>query len=315
MTDMKTDRRDVLAGLTAAAGLTLSGRALAKDNDLSFLVVGDWGRNGTEHQADVARQMDRAASETNSRFTVSVGDNFYDNGVQSVDDPLWKTSFEDIYTGPNLQTPWYVALGNHDYRGVPQAQLDYARTSPRWKMPSRYYKVSGQDHGFGAADVFVIDTSPLVHAYANKPGKIGENVKSQDSAAQLAWLDRELGASTARWKIVFGHHTLYSGGSGHGDTPEMIERVLPILQAHKVPVYINGHDHDLQHIRRSGIDIICSGAGSEVRPVKAVEGTKFCAAQSGFTTVTVSEDALTFAFRNYRGETLYRSSVSAPLNA
>ena len=79
-----------------------------------------------------------------------------------------------------------------------------------------------------------------------------------------------------------GHHTLRSGGSVHGDTPEIVERVLPLLQRHRVAAYIAGHDHDLQHIRTDGLDYLCCGAGSQVRPVKPVEGTRFCAARSGF---------------------------------
>ena len=94
-----------------------------------------------------------------------MGDNFYEDGVQSTSDPQWRSSFETIYSAPSLQIPWYVALGNHDYRGVPQAQIDYAKISHRWQMPSRYYKVSGGQIGAPHLDLFVIDTSPLVHKY------------------------------------------------------------------------------------------------------------------------------------------------------
>jgi acid phosphatase len=305
------DRRTVIGGMTALTGLALTRDLSAEPGVMSFLVVGDWGRDGASHQRDVAVQMDKAASQVGSRFTVSVGDNFYDNGVTSTTDPLWQTSFERVYDGPNLQTPWYVALGNHDYRGVPQAQVDYTQLSPRWKMPTRYYKVAGDSFGYPDLDLFVIDTSPLVHEYATKVGSaIAANVKTQDTVAQLAWLDQELGASTAKWKLVIGHHTIYSGGSGHGNTPEMIERVLPILQKHKVPAYIAGHDHDLQYIERDGLAFVCTGAGSEVRPVKAIEGTKFCVAQSGFSVVNVTADRLQLEFRNYLGETVFRTAIA-----
>ncbi len=305
------DRRTLIGGLTAVTGLSLASDLSAAPDSLSFLVVGDWGRNGNSHQRDVAIQMDRAAAEKGSRFTISVGDNFYEDGVTSTTDPLWQSSYEQVYTGAHLQTPWYVALGNHDYGGIPQAQIDYSAISPRWKMPARFFKVSGDTLGRSDLDLFIIDTSPLMTGLANRAeGRAAANVRSQDTDAQLAWLDRELGASTAKWKLVVGHHTLYSGGSTHGDTPEMIARVLPILQKHKVTAYINGHDHDLQHIERAGIAYVCTGAGSEVRPVKAVEGTKFCVSQSGFSVITVTADALQLEFRNYLGEAVYRSRVA-----
>lgn len=303
-------RRHVVGGMAVTAGLTLTSMARADTSGtVAFLGVGDWGRDGTEHQADVAAQMDKAAAETGAAFVISVGDNFYDNGVQSTTDPQWKTSFEDVYIGAHLQMPWYVALGNHDYRGVPQAQIDYSAVSPRWRMPARYFKVAGASFGHPDADLFVIDTSPLVHQYADKPGAIGDNVKSQDTAAQLAWLDADLAASTAGKKLVIGHHTLFSGGSGHGDTPEMVERILPILKKNQVLAYINGHDHDLQHIVRDGVNVICTGAGSEVRPVQSVDGTRFCAAQSGFSIFRLTSQGLSLEFRDYAGTSLYRADI------
>ncbi|MGZ3304375.1 MAG: metallophosphoesterase [Asticcacaulis sp.] len=149
----------------------------------------------------------------------------------------------------------------------------------------------------------------MVEKYTHKSGQLSDNIKSQDTQAQLAWLDSELAASRAPVKLVFGHHTMFSGGSGHGDTPEVIAEVLPILKRHGVRAYINGHDHDLQHIRRECIDIIATGAGSEVRPVQAVEGTQFCAAQSGFTILTLTPTAVNLEFRNYLGQSLYKATI------
>jgi acid phosphatase len=177
-------------------------------------------------------------------------------------------------------------------------------------MPQRYYRVAGETLGAPQLDLFFIDTSPLVHKYREKvEGLIAANVAGQDVDAQLRWLDRELGRSTARWKLVVGHHTLHSGGSAHGDTPEVVESIKPLLRQHGVRAYINGHDHDLQHIRRDGIDYIGSGAGSEARPVKPVQGTLFCAQRSGFASLTLSGDSLGLEFLDLRGASLYRAGV------
>lgn len=218
---IRTDRRSVLGGLAAAAASAPLMPLGAADRPFTFLVVGDWGRNGAQHQRDVAEAMGRIAAESGARFVLSVGDNFYENGVRSADDPQWRTSFEAIYTAPSLQVPWFVALGNHDYKGNPQAQLDYAAKSARWKMPRRYYQLSGADLGAPELDLFVIDTSPLVHEYREKvDAPIAANVATQDTNAQLAWLDRSLGASTAPIKIVAGHHTLRSEGAGMATRPK-----------------------------------------------------------------------------------------------
>ena len=304
------DRRHVVLGLTTAAAFSATSAAGAPDS-LNFLAVGDWGRRGAFHQREVGAAMEQSAAALGAGFILSVGDNFYPDGVESVADPNWKLSFEDVYVGPHLQKPWYVALGNHDYHGEPQAQLDYALTHPRWNMPARYYKLPGARLGFAGVDVFCIDTSPLLTEFTErKVRRSGLPVDQQNAAAQLEWLDQGLAASTAPWKLVFGHHTIRSGGSGHGDTPEMVEKVLPILQRRGVQAYICGHDHDLQHIVRDGMNYILTGAGSEVRPVREVDGTRFCAAVSGFSAFHLNTEALTVEFLDYNGVSLYRTAIS-----
>lgn len=206
-----------LALTAAAAGSPLS----AREPRLSFVALGDWGRRGAARQRAVAGAMATAAEAAGSRFVISAGDNFYESGVQSVTDTQWKTSFEDVYTAPSLQTPWYTVLGNHDHRGSAQAQVDYSRVSPRWRMPSRYYAVSGAQHGAPHLDLFFLDTTALVAGY----GPASPPALQRAATAQLDWLDAELGRSRAAWKLVVGHHPVHSGGSQHGDTPALLAKV------------------------------------------------------------------------------------------
>ena len=88
---------------------------------LNFIAIGDWGRNGADHQKEVAVQMGKTASDVRAQFIIAAGDNFYPSGVISEFDPLFKYSFEDIYTAFSLQWDWYVVLGNHDYKSNPEA--------------------------------------------------------------------------------------------------------------------------------------------------------------------------------------------------
>jgi acid phosphatase len=296
--------RRTLIGAVPLVGL--AARVRAASPSLNFVAVGDWGRDGASHQRDVAAAMGAAAAAVGSAFTVSTGDNFYEKGVQTATDAQWATSFEDVYTHPALAGPWHVVLGNHDYRGVPQAELDYAVTHPRWGMPARYYTQRPAPF----VEMFFLDTSPLVHKYRNKvDSAIAHNVTSQDVGAQLAWLDAALAISDAAWKIVVGHHTIRSGGSEHGDTPELVELVLPILKRRGAQIYLNGHEHDLQHIARDGIDFICSGAGSEVRPTGPTTGTKFALARSGFAVVGLDAHALQLDLRDFTGASVYRTAI------
>lgn len=86
--------------------------------EFSFLVVGDWGRAGHHHQRTVANAMALLAHQTNPRFIISTGDNFYEDGVASSKDKQWNISFEKVYAYSWLENiPWYVVLGNHDHLG------------------------------------------------------------------------------------------------------------------------------------------------------------------------------------------------------
>eukprot|EP00850_Spirogloea_muscicola_P026021 SM005233S17869 [mRNA] locus=s5233:179:937:- [translate_table: standard] len=80
------------------------------------------------------------AEREGSQFVISVGDNFYEEGLAGADDPMFTQSFTDIYTAKSLQRQWHLVLGNHDYYGNALAQLDPAlRTRDfRWFLQRSY---------------------------------------------------------------------------------------------------------------------------------------------------------------------------------
>ncbi|MDO6694803.1 metallophosphoesterase [Aliiglaciecola sp. 3_MG-2023] len=279
------------------------------ENSLSFLILGDWGRNGHYQQKPVARMMDIAMQQLDGEFIATTGDNFYSNGIASVDDPYWQTSFEQIYDGPNLFEDWYPTLGNHDYRGNWQAQIDYSKRSRRWEFPAPYYAKT-----FAVGDnshmlVLFIDTNPLNPEYKTR-AKYAETQK-QDGEKQLHWIKQKLANSTAKWNIVIGHHPLYSSGKRYGKTAG-IQRVLePIFEQFQVDAYFAGHEHDLQHNRPEGkqVEHFVSGAGSELRPVQQREFTQYAISQAGFLTVSVGDDTMLVQFVSAAGERLYHYSI------
>jgi acid phosphatase len=302
-------RRFALQGLgLALAAPIVPAFAGAREAGLNFLAVGDWGREGAFHQADVAARMGETASALNARFVISVGDNFYEDGVTGLDDPQWKASFEDVYSAPSLQVPWYVALGNHDYHGNSQAQIDYTARSRRWRLPARWHALSQTAPDGTRVDIFVLDTSPLISGYyADGAKKV--KVAGQDTAAQLAWFDAALAASRADWKIVVGHHPVWpqreSSDGGEGPLPDMLAKVDPILRRHAIPLYLNGHDHDLQHVAVGPTHYVCTGAGSKTRKSCTMEGSDFCSVDSGFVAVSVDRQAIRLAYRDFNGASLH----------
>ncbi|KAM6546746.1 hypothetical protein CsatB_027482 [Cannabis sativa] len=234
------------------------------DGSLSILVVGDWGRNGHFNQSKVALQMGRIGEKLDIDFVISTGDNFYDNGLKSVTDPKFHNSFTNVYSAKSLQKHWYTILGNHDYRGDVEAQL-----SPLLRnIDTRWFCLTSFLLNTETAEFFFVDTTPFVENY------FAESEHSYDwrqvyprrtyLANSLKDLEKALGESNAKWKIVVGHHPIRSVGH-HGDTPELVKHLLPLLQANDVDLYINGHDHSLEHISSSdnSIQFLTSGAGSK----------------------------------------------------
>ncbi|MFN3530601.1 MAG: metallophosphoesterase [Bacteroidia bacterium] len=276
------------------------------ENAEHFAVIGDWGRNGYFNQKELAVHLNNVVELMDANFIISTGDNFYDNGVASIDDPLWMSSFENIYDGPALLRDWYVVLGNHDYRGNAQAQIDYSHKSRRWNMPARYFHKHQKLKGSTGIDMVFMDSNPYQLEYHENPEKY-RGITTQDTAKQAAWLDSLLKASAARWKIVIGHHPLFTSGKRAGKPQDMANRFKGLFDASQVDAYWCGHEHDLQHNKPEGYThYYVSGAGSEVRPSGKVDFTQFAESVTGFMTFSFTPDTLLVQAIDYQGRIRYK---------
>jgi UDP-2,3-diacylglucosamine pyrophosphatase LpxH len=243
-----------------------------------------------------------------AQFLLVLGDNFYPNGVQSVSDPQWRTSLEDVYTAYPLGVDWYVALGNHDYHGNPQAEVEYSSVSRRWRMPNRYYAITKTVAPGVTAEFLIIDTSPFIEAYRKEPEAY--HVAGTDTAKQRRWIESTLKASKAQWKFIVGHHNVYSGGK-RTVMPDMERLLVPVMKKYGVNAYICGHEHHLEHIQPDGKGphYFISGAGAEANEAPGTKGTRFSAAGPGFMAMSLFADSMLVQAVNERGKLLYRASI------
>lgn len=307
-----------LVGLAVVLSASLATVASGKDT-VVFFVVGDWGRQGTVNQTGVAKLMADVGRSKVPQFVISTGDNFYPNGLNSTDDKLFDLSFKSIYSGKALQVPWYAVLGNHDYGDgylgycendesktacdrSPKHQLGQALAArdPRWYCQRRYTKRFGN----GLVDIFFIDTSPMVLEYHSMEwGKYPGGITEQSWEAQLRELETDIQSSKALWKLVVGHHPPRTNGD-HGNNPDLMQHLEPILKAGKVNAYFSGHDHNLEHLKCSDLDTeyFISGAGSDCdRGFKGNTDSMFQYQYSGFTAVEVRSNDMKVDFYSLEG--------------
>ena len=251
---------------------------LPPHHTLRFIVTGDAGSTHSRLRGGMLAVMKTMPVDA----ILLVGDNFYPCGVNGVDDPQWTKITQHF--GPT-HLPIYAILGNHDYGdqkerggadyttcGHPDPQAEVAETAKiaRWHLPARNYMLHAP-----MADFVMIDTQPIALNFPKDyDGSLG-------AADEKSWIGGELAQMHAHWRIVVGHHTIFSSGM-HGRTNDAtqmrVRELLPLFRENHVDLYICGHDHDMELLgdlqRGSGSDplFLVSGAGSgtdEIRPRRA----------------------------------------------
>ena len=212
------------------------------ENSVKFAVIGDGGR-GNQPQRDVAEQMVRFHQRFAFPFVIMVGDNLYE-GPASPED--YRLKFEEPYA-PLLAegVEFYAALGNHD----DPKEVHYEHFNMRGR---RYYR-------FAPPGNLVARLTTPVQFFALDSTYL--------DSGQLTWLDAELSASPADWKIVFLHHPLYT--SGRYRTSAFVNRATleSIFRRHHVSVVFSGHEHIYQRTTlQNGIQYFVTGGAGSLRP-------------------------------------------------
>jgi len=275
--------------------------------DANFFLANDLGRNGYYDQKPIAELMGVMAETIGPECIIAAGDIHHFDGVQSVDDPLWMTNYELVYSHPELMIAWLPVLGNHEYRGNTQAVLDYTRKSRRWNMAARYYtRVFREDST--SVRLIMLDTTPLIEKYRRESEKYPDACL-QRVEPQLEWLDAVLAAAKEDWVIVVGHHPIYAETSKDESERQDMQRLTDtILRKHgNVDMYLCGHIHNFQHLRMEGsdIDYVVNSSASLSRKVKPVKGTRFCSPEPGFSVVAASRKELALYMVDKKGNVLH----------
>ncbi len=270
------------------------------------------------------RQVQGRINQTSSAFSVLLGDNVYDAGTHQESDARFSPTIN-----PEAAT-WmaghidYLGLGNHDIAtgsGLPSEQnysvpVPVAGVSAPAAPPASERGEHNFSWDYGNVHFITFDTNSL------------SDVTRLDGL--LNWVIADLTASTARWKIVYGHHPL----AGVPDKPESpsdnyYQQVVNRLKAVGVDLYMTGHSHTYswtypltgqinglatyvnhgvadQFIAGEGLTQLVSGlGGKEIRSgdyspfpfvAKGFSSTTLVPARLGFSQVSVTQNQLSVAY-------------------
>ena len=284
----------------------------ALNGEINFYIANDLGRNGYYQQKPIAELMGEMADAVNPECVIAAGDIHHFNGVTSVNDPLWMTNYELVYSHPELMLDWFAVCGNHEYRGNTQAVLDYGKVSRRWVMPSKYY-TKVYDHKGTSIRLVFLDTTPLIDKYRKANEKYPDACK-EDMQKQLSWLDQTLKGAKEDWVVVVGHHPIYAEtGKTVNERLDMQKRVMPLLHKYNnVAMYVCGHIHNFQHIQKKGdnIDYVVNSSSSLARHVKPIDGTVFCSSADGFSVFTADKRQLKMSMIDKDGKIIHTITKS-----
>ena len=251
------------------------------EGSVKFLVMGDSG-SGSRKQFELADQMAAARAQFPFEFAVMLGDNLYGRESPSA----YVERFERPYkTLLDQGVEFFASLGNHD--------------SPNQRMYKRFNMDGERYYSFsrGPVEFFVMDSTYM-------------------DRSQLAWLERALDGSRARWKIAYGHHPLYSSGARHGSELDLRALVEPLFVKYGVDVVLAGHEHFYERLNpQQGIYYFTSGAAGKLRKGNIRRGALTAAGYDqdlSFMLMEIEGDELHFQVIARSGATVDSGMIARP---
>jgi acid phosphatase type 7 len=158
------------------------------------------------------RQVALAMAAQHPDFILHTGD-LTDGGAG----PLYLSQFFAPLAGVIDHIPLCPERGNHEGDGVAYKAFFPLPGSSRW-------------YSFDCANAHFVG--------------LDSTAGKSNAPEMLEWLDRDLAASKAEWKIVFCHHPSYDAGRHHTEWGR--DSFVPVFRRHKVDLVIAGHSHGYQ---------------------------------------------------------------------
>ncbi|HEV3136871.1 MAG TPA: metallophosphoesterase, partial [Pirellulales bacterium] len=247
-----------------------------------FGVIGDYGLAGTT-EGDVANLV----KSWNPDLILTVGDNNYQTGSASTIDANIGQYYHDFispylgnYGAGGASNRFFPTLGDHDWGFTypnPSGDQPYLNYFTGLPGNRRYYTFTQ-----GPVQFFALDSN------SNEPDGVTSN------SVQAQWLQAQLAASTATYKIVYLYEPPYSSSTGF-ETPQ----ARWPFQAWGATAVISGHTHNYERLIENNFPYFVDGLGGQsvISPFDAPQPGSQVQYNADFGAMLVSADTTQIKFQ------------------
>jgi hypothetical protein len=258
-------------------------REFSSAQTIIFAAIGDYGEDNAPEQA-VADLIDNLGVD----FIITTGDNSYGNDFDQNIGQYYSNyigNYQGVYGTGSPENRFFPSPGNHDnltnylaFFTLPGDNIPTSNTSGN----ERYYDfIRGPLHFFA------------INSCNDEPDGISS------TSVQAQWLQQQLAASSAPWKIVHLHHPPYSSGKDE-------EIMRWPYEDWGVAAVLAGHHHSYQRIHRDDNNdgavlpyFITGLGGADINnfSTPTVPGTMFqYNGNYGAMIISASESSITYQF-------------------
>lgn len=248
-----------------------------------FAAVGDIGQ-GNAVERRVGDRIAAIHRDDPLDALLLLGDLVYPDGAGE----RWESRFGEPWRAVlDAEVPLRAALGNHDVQ-----TRDGADMMERFSMPGRYYSFRE-----GPVAFFALDSNRL-------------------DDEQLEWLDAELDATDAPWRVLFLHEPPYSSSPYHGSSLRARRALEPLIKRHDVQLVLAAHDHNYERTRPiDGTVYVVAGTGCCLREEGRSDDTAYAASVPGVAVFEADPSRMVMRFVADDGRVLDAAPVSHEADA
>ena len=279
----------------------LSCLVYADRDPIRFVAIGDMGC-GCQAQEAVADKMMQWYRQSPFQFVLTTGDNIYGdnfnrfwNRRRGGSKERFYQQFDRYYNAlRNRGVLFFATLGNHDLETRNGKDLIEDRRRFNILSETGYYYFSPDPK---LVTFVALNTETLLY--------------TNEKAEQLKWLQKVLSESKSVWKIVYGHHPLYSPPGSHGISETLQKLLEPVMVKNGVNIYIAGHNHFYARMKpQHGIlHFTTGGGGRHLKTPRRTPETEVIARAYHFMHFEVSEAELTYRAVPAQGSLIDQGSI------